>query len=57
MRKALPQSYMGTPSEAAAAVKAEMVVLQMFSSVCAGQATPEEAMAEAKRRAERYYRT
>jgi multiple sugar transport system substrate-binding protein len=29
----------------------------MVASVCAGQATPEEAAAEAQRRAERYYRT
>ena len=57
MRNALPQSYKGPPSEAAAAVKAEFVVVDMFASVCAGQATPPEAAAEAQRRAERYFRT
>jgi multiple sugar transport system substrate-binding protein len=57
MRNALPQSYKGPPSEAAAAVKAEFVVVDMFASVCAGQATPEEAATEAQRRAERYFRT
>jgi multiple sugar transport system substrate-binding protein len=56
MRKALPQSYKGPPSEAAAAVKAEFVVVDMFASVCAGQATPEEAATEAQRRAERYFK-
>jgi multiple sugar transport system substrate-binding protein len=57
MRNALPQSYKGPPSEAAAAVKAEFVVVDMFASVCAGQATPQEAAAEAQRRAERYFKT
>ncbi len=33
-----------------------MVVLQMFASVCAGQATPKMAASEAQRRAERYFR-
>ncbi|HET6519619.1 MAG TPA: ABC transporter substrate-binding protein, partial [Geminicoccaceae bacterium] len=56
MRNALPESYKGRPSEAAAAANADFVVLNMFQSVCAGQATPEEAAAEAQRRAERYYR-
>jgi multiple sugar transport system substrate-binding protein len=57
MRNALPQSYKGPPSEAAAAVKAEFVVVDMFASVCAGQATPQEAAAEAQRRAERYFKS
>ncbi len=56
MRNALPQSYKGPPSEAAAAVKAEFVVVDMFASVCAGQVSPEEAAAEAQRRAERYFK-
>ena len=55
MRNALPQSYKGTPGEAASAVRADGVTLQMFSKVCSGQATPEEAAAEAQRRAERFY--
>ena len=56
MRLALPQSYKGKPSRAAAAVKSDMVVLQMFASVCAGQATPQEAAKLAQRRGERYFR-
>jgi multiple sugar transport system substrate-binding protein len=38
-------------------VLSEFVLVQMVASVCAGQATPEEAATEAQRRAERYYRT
>lgn len=56
MRNALPQSYKGPPSEAAAAVKAEFVVVDMFQNVCAGQMTPKEAATEAERRAARYFR-
>jgi multiple sugar transport system substrate-binding protein len=56
MRNALQQSYKGRPSKAAAAAKADMVVLQMFASVCAGQATAKDAASEAQRRAERYFR-
>lgn len=57
MRVALPQSYRGPVSEAAAAVKADFVVLDMFQQVCAGQSTPKDAAAEAERRAKRYFRT
>ena len=57
MRNALPQSYKGRPSEAAAAAKADFVVLNMFQAVCAGQMSPKEAAADAQRRGERYYRT
>lgn len=49
--------YKGPISEASGAVNADYVLVQMFSSVCAGQATPEEAAAEAERRAKRYYKT
>jgi multiple sugar transport system substrate-binding protein len=56
MRNALPQSYKGSPGEAASAARADGIVLQMYSTVVAGQATPEEAAAEAQRRAERIYR-
>ena len=55
MRNALPQSYKGPPSEAAAAVKADFVVVDMFQSVCADQLSPKEAAAEAERRALRYF--
>ena len=34
-----------------------LVVVQMVASVATGQATPEEAAAEAERRAKRYYRS
>jgi len=57
MRNALPQSYKGPPSQAAAAVKADFVTVDMFQSVCVGQQTAEEAAAEAERRAKRYFRS
>jgi multiple sugar transport system substrate-binding protein len=57
MRNALPQSYKGPPSEAAAAVKADFVSVDMFQAVCAGQSSPEDAAAEAERRAKRYFRS
>jgi multiple sugar transport system substrate-binding protein len=53
---ALWDSYEGSISEASSAVLSEFVLVQMVASVCAGQATPEEAAAEAQRRTERYYR-
>lgn len=49
--------YRGSVGEASAAVLSEFVMVQMVASVCAGQATPEDAAAEAERRARRYYRT
>ena len=49
--------YKGSLGEASAAVLSDFVVVQMVASVCAGQVTPEEAAAEAERRAERDYRT
>jgi multiple sugar transport system substrate-binding protein len=57
MPRALPQSYKGPPSEAAAAVKADFVSVDMFQSVCAGQTAAKDAAAEAERRARRYYRS
>jgi multiple sugar transport system substrate-binding protein len=57
MRRALPQSYKGPPSQAAAAVKADFVSVDMFQSVCAGGTAPKDAAAEAERRARRYFRT
>ena len=44
---ALWDSYEGSISEASSAVLSEFVVVQMVASVCAEQATPEEAAAEA----------
>lgn len=49
--------YKGSVGEASAAVLSDFVVVNMVASVCAGQATPEEAAEEAARRAMRYYRT
>jgi multiple sugar transport system substrate-binding protein len=57
VRNALPQSYKGKPGEAAAAAKADLVVLNMFQAVCADQLSPKDAAAEAQKRGERYYRT
>lgn len=55
--RALWSGYKGSINEAAGTVNAEYVVVQMVASVCAGQATPEDAAREAERRARRYYRT
>jgi len=57
MKDALWDGYSGPLGPASAAVLADFIVVQMVASVCAGQATPEEAAAEAARRASRYYKT
>ena len=49
--------YKGSVGEASAAVLSDFVIVQMVASVCAGQATPEDAAQEAHRRCRRYYRT
>jgi multiple sugar transport system substrate-binding protein len=49
--------YQGPISAASGAVNAEYVNVHMFASVSVGQATPEEAVAEAGRRMRRYYKT
>ncbi len=48
--------YRGPLSEASGQANAEYVLVQMFASVAAGQATPEAAMREAERRARRIFR-
>jgi multiple sugar transport system substrate-binding protein len=48
--------YKGPITHAAGAVAAEYILIQMYASVASGQATPEAAVAEAERRARRYYR-
>jgi multiple sugar transport system substrate-binding protein len=48
--------YKGPISSAAAAATAEYILVQMFASVCAGQAKPEDAAKEADRRLNRIYR-
>ncbi|NJM92375.1 MAG: extracellular solute-binding protein [Rhodospirillaceae bacterium] len=50
-------SYKGTIRAESAAVLADFVIVQMVASVCSGQATPEEAAAEAEQRTKRYYKT
>jgi multiple sugar transport system substrate-binding protein len=47
--------YKGDLGEASSAVLADFVMVEMVASVCTGRSTPEEAAAEAQRRAERYY--
>jgi multiple sugar transport system substrate-binding protein len=48
--------YKGPISSAAAAATAEYIVVQMFASVAAGQATPQDAAKEADRRLTRIYK-
>ena len=48
--------FKGPITQAAGTVAAEYVMVQMCASVASGQATPEEAVREAERRARRYYR-
>ena len=55
-RRAKWSGYKGPITEAAGAVNADYIMVQMVASVCAGQAPPEEAAREAERRAKRYYR-
>jgi multiple sugar transport system substrate-binding protein len=57
IKNALWDGYKGSVGEASAAVLSDFVVVNMVASVCAGQATPEEAAEEAERRALRYYRS
>ncbi len=54
---AIWDGYQGSVGESSAAVTADFVVVQMVASVATGQATPEEAAAEAERRAKRYYKS
>lgn len=48
--------YKGPISAAAAAVTAEYILVQMFASVAAGAASPEDAVKDAERRMTRIYR-
>jgi multiple sugar transport system substrate-binding protein len=49
--------YKGPISEASAAANADYVMVQMCASVASGQATPQQAAAEAERRARRFFRS
>lgn len=55
LKDSLWDGYKGSLGEASAAVLAEFVMVNMVAAVCTGQLTPEEAAAEAARRAKRYY--
>lgn len=48
--------YKGPITQAAGTVASEYILVQMYSSVASGQATPQEAMRTAERRIRRYYR-
>lgn len=49
--------YKGPISEASAAANADYVMVQMCASVASGQSTPQQAAAEAERRARRFFRS
>ena len=57
MKGSLWYGYKGPISEASAAVLADYVVVDMVQAVCIGASTPEDAAAEAERRAKRYYKS
>ena len=57
IKDSLWDGYRGSLGEESAAVLAEFVMVNMVASVCTGQLNPEEAAAEAERRAKRYYRS
>lgn len=48
--------YKGPISQASGAATADYVNVQMFAAVASGQASPEDAVKEAERRAKRFYR-
>ena len=51
-----PNGYAGPLGYASAAVMADYVLVDMFASAVTGAATPEEAITQAEKRANRYYR-
>ncbi|MBV2143036.1 ABC transporter substrate-binding protein [Falsochrobactrum sp. TDYN1] len=51
-----PNGYAGPLGYASAAVMADYVLVDMFAAAVTGASTPEEAIATAQKRAERYYR-
>jgi multiple sugar transport system substrate-binding protein len=51
-----PNGYAGPLGYASAAVMADYVLVDMFAAAVTGAATPEDAMAQAEKRANRYYR-
>jgi len=57
MKGAIWAGYSGSLGAASAGVLADYVVVNMVASVCVGEKTPQQAVAEAKKRAQRYYKT
>ncbi|MDQ0474142.1 ABC transporter substrate-binding protein [Labrys wisconsinensis] len=55
MQDSLWLAYKGPVSEKSAAVVADYVMVDMVAAACTGASTPEDAAAEAERRAKRYY--
>ncbi|TCN29351.1 ABC transporter substrate-binding protein [Sinorhizobium americanum] len=51
-----PNGYAGPLGYASAGVMADYVLVDMFAAAVTGQMTPEDAVVEAERRANRYYR-
>ncbi len=51
-----PNGYAGPLGYASAAVMADYVLVDMFAAAVTGAATAEEAMAQAEKRANRYYK-
>ncbi|SON58019.1 Maltose-binding periplasmic protein [Hartmannibacter diazotrophicus] len=51
-----PNGYAGPLGYASAAVMADYVLVDMFASAVTGESSPEDAMAQAEKRANRYYR-
>ncbi len=51
-----PNGYAGPLGYASAATMADYVLVDMFAKAVTGQATPQEAIEEAEKRANRYYR-
>lgn len=51
-----PNGYAGPLGYASAGVMADYVLVDMFAAAVTGQATPEEAVEQAEKRANRYYR-
>jgi multiple sugar transport system substrate-binding protein len=51
-----PNGYAGPLGYASAATMADYVLVDMYARAVTGQATPQEAMEEAEKRANRYYR-
>jgi multiple sugar transport system substrate-binding protein len=56
MKGALWTGYAGSLGAASAGVLADFVLVNMVASVCVGEKTPQQAVAEAKKRTARYYK-